>query len=80
MQPNVGGYDRLGRLVVGVVLLLVSVAGYAGFVRLAFGPFPQALTAVFVGVVGIVLLVTAATRRCPLNTVAGVDTSERGRD
>ena len=78
MQPNVGGYDRLGRLAVGSVLLVVAVAGYAGFVRLAVGPLPQALTAVLLALVGVVLLVTAATRRCPLNSVAGVDTCERG--
>ena len=80
MEPNVGGYDRLARLALGVVLVAVSVAGYAGFVPLAFGPLPQALTAVFVGVVGVVLLVTAATRRCPLNAVAGIDTCKPGRD
>jgi hypothetical protein len=78
MEPNVGGYDRLGRLLLGAGLVAVAVAGYAGFVRLAFGPLPQALTAVGVALIGLVLLVTGASRRCPLNSVLGVDTCGNG--
>jgi uncharacterized membrane protein len=76
MEPNVGGYDRLARIALGGVLLVVAVAGYAGFVRLAVGPLPQALTAVLVALVGAVLIVTGATRRCPINSAAGVDTTD----
>lgn len=74
MERNVGGYDRVGRIVMGVVLVLGGIAGYAGFVRVAFGPLPQALTAVVLVLLGIILLVTGGTRRCPINGVFGVDT------
>jgi len=76
MEPNVGGYDRVARLVVGTVLLVAGVAGYVGFVWVAHGPLPQALTSVALGVIGIVLLVTGVTQRCILNKILGVDTCE----
>lgn len=74
MERNVGGYDRIGRLVIGGVLVLGGIAGYVGFVRLAFGPFPQALTALVAVLAGIILLVTGGTQRCPINSVLGIDT------
>ena len=77
MEPNVGGYDRTARLVIGTVLLVAGVAGYAGFVWVAYGPLPQALTSAALGVIGIVLLVTGATQRCVLNKILGVNTCER---
>ena len=77
MEPNAGGYDRTARLVIGTVLLVAGVTGYAGFVWVAYGPLPQALTSVALGVIGIVLLVTGATQRCVLNKILGVNTCER---
>lgn len=74
MDKNVGGLDRIARLIVGTLLLVVGVAGYAGFVRLAIGPVPQALAALLVVLVGLILLVTALTRTCPLNRLFGIDT------
>ena len=70
MKKNVGGIDRTGRIVIGTVLLVAGLAAVAGF---------WAIGAV-VGVVGLVvggiLLVTGTTQRCPLNEVAGIDTTE----
>lgn len=77
MNQNVGGTDRTVRLVLGSLLLLVGVAGYAGLLRLAVGPLPQALTAVLLALVGLVLLVTGLTRVCVINRLLGVDTSGR---
>jgi hypothetical protein len=77
MNKNVGGYDRIGRIVLGTILLLVGVAGYVGLFRVTVGPLPQALTALLVSFVGVVFLVTGGTQRCPLNAVFGVDTCER---
>jgi hypothetical protein len=74
MQRNVGGLDRIGRLVIGSLLLLAGVAGYVGAVRVAVGPLPQALTSVGLAVIGLVLLVTGGTQRCPINSALGIDT------
>lgn len=30
MKKNVGGFDRIARLVIGPVLLVAGIAGYAG--------------------------------------------------
>ncbi|MFW6316853.1 MAG: YgaP family membrane protein [Halorubrum sp.] len=74
MNENVGGYDRIARLVVGAVLVAAGIAGYAGMVRVAAGPVPQALMAVLLALIGTILLVTGYTQRCPINGVFGVDT------
>lgn len=76
MDKNVGGYDRLARFVVGALLVLAGVAGYAGLFRVAVGPLPQALTSLVLVVVGAVLLVTGLTRKCVLNSVVGMNTFE----
>jgi hypothetical protein len=74
MNKNVGGIDRVARLVVGPILILAGVAGYVGLFALAVGPLPQALTSVLVFVVGLVLLVTGFVQMCPLNRVLGFNT------
>jgi hypothetical protein len=51
-MKNIGSTDRLIRIVLGIALLVL----------LAVGPSPLR----FVGILGIVLLGTAATRTCPL--------------
>lgn len=76
MEKNVGGYDRIARLALGSVLLVVAVAGYAGFLTLAVGPVPQALMAVIVALLAIVLLATGATQKCGVNEVLGVNTHD----
>jgi hypothetical protein len=80
MNKNVGGYDRIGRFVVGAVLLVGGVAGYAGLLRIAVGPVPQALLALVLVLIGAVLLVTGYTQKCPINSVLGMNTcAPRGR-
>ncbi len=51
-MKNVGSTDRLIRIVLGVVLLVL----------LAFGPSPIR----FIGILGFVMLGTAVARVCPL--------------
>jgi NhaP-type Na+/H+ or K+/H+ antiporter len=68
MQKNVGGVDRIARLVVGPVVLLVGIAALAGAVPLGTLGVAVAL------LVGAVLTVTGAVQRCPLNALLGVDT------
>jgi hypothetical protein len=74
MKKNVGGRDRTARLVVGPLLILAGIAGYVGFLGLAVGPLPQALTSVIVFLVGAILLVTGVVQTCPLNRLLGVNT------
>jgi len=74
MEKNVGRTDRMVRLALGGLLALVGVLGYAGFVPLAFLGIGQALAAVVVFVVGVVLLATGATSTCLVYRVLGVDT------
>jgi hypothetical protein len=70
MNRNVGGLDRSARLIVGSILAIAGIVVAAGFWELGTVVGAGAL------VVGAVLLVTGATQKCPLNSVAGVDTTE----
>jgi len=74
MNKNVGGMDRIARLVFGSILVLVGIAGYVGLLVLAVGPLPQALTSAIVLLVGVILLVTGVIQKCPLNRGLGFNT------
>lgn len=73
IERNVGGNERIARLVVGAVLVVVTAAGLLNLVNLESG---AAVTAVLVLLllVGLVLLVTGATQRCLVNQTLGIDT------
>ena len=58
MTPNVGGIDRVLRVILGVVLVALAVMG-------TIGPW---------GWIGLVPLATAALGFCPLYTVLGLST------
>lgn len=58
MTPNVGGIDRVLRVILGVVLVALAVMG-------TIGPW---------GWIGLVPLATAALGVCPLYTVLGFST------
>lgn len=79
MRVNVGGYDRIARLVLGPLLFVVGIVGYAGLVPLAVGPVPQAFGSLLLVLVGLILTVTGAVRRCPLNAVVGLNTAASPR-
>jgi hypothetical protein len=80
MNKNVGGYDRIGRFVIGAVLLVGGIVGYAGVLRVAVGPIPQALMALILVLIGAILLVTGYTQKCPINSILGMNTcSPRSR-
>jgi len=76
MDKNVGGYDRIGRFVIGGVLLVAGIAGYAGMLRVAVGPLPQALLALILVLIGAILLVTGYSQKCPINSLLGLNTHE----
>lgn len=63
MKLNVGGYDRIGRIVIGVVLLIVGLAAPVG-----------ATWQVVALVVAAIALVTAVVRFCPVNYLFGINT------
>ncbi|HEX7240428.1 MAG TPA: DUF2892 domain-containing protein [Longimicrobiaceae bacterium] len=69
MRENVGGADRLARAVVGPVLLALGYARWGG----RDGEIPGLLAML----AGALLVETAATRVCPVNELAGVDSARR---
>lgn len=77
MEQNVGGPDRMVRVLVGFALLVFGGAGYLGIVTLATGPVPQALASAIAILVGLVLFATGVARKCPLNRLLGVNTLRR---
>ncbi len=58
MKANVGGFDRLIRIVAGIVLIALAAMGTIGWW----------------GLIGIVPLATAALGSCPLYTILGLST------
>lgn len=72
MEKNVGGIDRLGRIVIGVIAALAGVAMVADFVAAGIVIGAIAL------VVGLILIVTGTTQKCPINEATGVDTTKKG--
>ncbi len=63
-EKNVGGCSRIARFVLGPVLIVVGAAALTGLFAIAV----VALLA------GLVLTVTAATQKCPLNRAIGPNT------
>jgi len=65
MERNVGSTDRYARIVIGIVLAAVGIAGFAAIGWEATGTVGLAAGAVLV-IVGAVLLVTGVTQQCPI--------------
>ncbi|WP_436926491.1 YgaP family membrane protein [Halosimplex amylolyticum] len=76
MEKNVGGYDRIARLVLGPILIIAALAVY--FEVLAVAGLLGAALVVAGLLVGAVFVVTGATQVCVLNRLLGIDTY-RGR-
>lgn len=77
MNRNVGGYDRIARLVGGPVLVAIGVALAAGYLNVGpSGTVGLAVTALVI-VAGAVFLVTGTTRKCPIHAATGMDTYDR---
>jgi len=77
MEPNVGGNDRILRLVLGVVLLVVGILSFAGVYASGGGTGMLVLRSLLV-VVGAVFAVTGLVRTCPINAALGISTYESG--
>ena len=69
MTPNVGTTDRIARAVLGVVLIFLPfVTGLtAGSTLLTYGSVA----------VGVIMLVVALTRVCPIYSIFGIRTCAR---
>jgi hypothetical protein len=74
MKKNVGGWDRTVRLVVGVVLLGVAVAGFADLITYEVGPITTMIGSAILVILGVILVVTGALQQCVLNQLLGIDT------
>ena len=70
MKKNVGGIDRQGRIVIGVILAIAGIAALSGFWAVG------AVIGIVALVIGIILLVTGTTQKCPINQAVGMDTTE----
>jgi len=67
MSVNVGTFDRILRLIVGLVL---AIAPFATNIALFQGTVPMAISVA----VGAVLILTALMRFCPLYSLLGMKT------
>ena len=65
MKKNMGNTDRLIRIVLGLVLVAILI-----FVQSAWR---------WVGLLGIVLVVTALINFCPLYTLFGINTNKNAK-
>ncbi|WP_181686264.1 YgaP family membrane protein [Halorhabdus salina] len=74
MEKNVGGWDRTVRLVIGVVLLGVAMAGFAELLTYEIGPITTMIGSAILAILGVLLVVTGALQQCVLNQVLGIDT------
>lgn len=63
MKRNVGGLDRIGRFIIGMVLLVVGLAA----------PIEMTWRVVAL-VIAAIALITAAVRFCPANAILGINT------
>lgn len=70
MNKNVGGIDRIGRIVIGALALVAGIAVVAGVWEIGIVVGAIAL------ILGAILLVTGTTQQCPLNEMAGIDTTD----
>lgn len=69
MKCNVGGIDRIGRLVLGVVLLLVGLLAPLGMTW-----------QIVVLVLAAVALITGIVQFCPANALFGINTCEQKKE
>lgn len=67
MSPNIGSVDRILRAIIGLALI---VGTFIPSLPLAGAPVLQAIALI----VGLVLLLTALVRFCPLYRLLGVST------
>lgn len=72
MEKNVGGIDRIGRIVIGIAAAIAGVAAVTGYWGIGATAGAVAI------LIGVILFVTGTTQKCPINEAAGIDTTEGG--
>lgn len=70
MTPNVGTFDRLLRLILGLVLIALPLLGNIAL-------FDNGTYRIIAIAVGVVLVATAAFKFCPLYRIVGMRTCPR---
>jgi hypothetical protein len=78
MEKNVGGIDRIARLVFGPILLVVGAAAIAG-VGISVSSTLGLAVAGLALLVGVVFTVTGLTQKCILNELIGLNTLKQGQ-
>lgn len=78
IEKNVGGYDRLVRLVVAVPLLVVGVLGATGTTGVGSAVGTVGSIAALAGAAS--LLFNVLTQRCLTNRLLGIDTCELDKE
>jgi hypothetical protein len=78
MELNVGSTDRLVRLDLGAVLLVVAIVVGLGVGGVGSGTLATVGVPLVLAVVGLVLLVTGYTQTCPAYSLLGIRTLRRG--
>lgn len=68
MECNVGGVDRIIRIVIGILLILLTIG---------LGIYSQ-LMGILISLVGLIMLVTGISGYCLLYKILGVNTCKRG--
>jgi|GEM_PF-1275884 len=76
MEQNVGSTDRLARIVIGIAVLAVAIALFAGIGGVS-GTIGTVVGPVVLAIVGAVLVVTGYLQTCPAYRVIGFETLGR---
>ncbi|MEN8145373.1 MAG: DUF2892 domain-containing protein [Gemmatimonadota bacterium] len=69
MKCNVGGADRTARIVLGVVLVVLNLAGIL-----------SGLVALIAWIVAAIAIVTAFVRFCPANAMLGINSCSKAEE
>lgn len=77
MEKNVGGIERIARLVGGFILVVVGVGVYTGVPQLAVGSTVRTAIVIAAVLAGARLLWTGTTQKCRLNRRLGRNTYRR---
>ena len=64
MKVNEANWDRIARVILGIVLILIPIL------------FTQETYGIILGIVGLILLVTGVIGFCPLYTVFNISTKK----
>ncbi len=72
IQPNIGRMDQIIRLVISLAMI------YIGFIDKTILPDP--VSSLVLGIFGVINLVVALVRYCPLYAVTGINTYKPATD